>query len=101
MKEKFLSALSMARGAGKLVLGYDGVAASIGKDAVLVLCTKDCSERTLRNIQHLCEGVVPFRVVPWNQEDLETKFHKKIGVVAVTDTNLARLIEKNAVEDTE
>ena len=91
-----MSSLSMARGAGKLKIGAEAVKDAVRKGAPLVLVTADTAERTKHSIREECGSETAFVEADLTQEDIEEKFGWKFGVAAVTDPNLARLIQKNA-----
>ncbi len=92
--DKLLGALGLCRRAGALTVGFDAV-----KDAVLtgkahlVLYTQDASEGNVRRITWMCSevGDCDARPLPLTKQDLAAILHKAVGVLAVTDENLAVL----------
>jgi ribosomal protein L7Ae-like RNA K-turn-binding protein len=93
--DKLMGALGLCRRAGALTVGFDAV-----KDAVLsgrahlVLYTQDASEGNVRRIQWMCGEVgddCPVCRLPLTKQDLAAILHKAVGVLAVTDENLAVL----------
>lgn len=91
-EQKLFSAVSLCRRAGKLTMGFEAVVESAyqGK-AALVLLSSDVSEGTAKRIRRSCEDLVPCLQMPLTQEDLSPITHRKVGVYAVTDENLAKL----------
>jgi len=97
MNEKLLSAMSMARGAGKLKIGFDAAKDAAAAGAPLVIVTPDVSERTMRSVQRFCEDGPELMVADVTQDDISGKFGWRFGVAAVTDINFAKLIKKQAI----
>ncbi len=96
-KNKLLGALGLARRAGALLAGYDTVKDGVlsGK-AVLVLVAEDVADGTRRRIARLCEeDECPLLALPLVMDDLADILHKPVGVLALTDPNLAVLCRKN------
>lgn len=94
-EQKLFSAVSLCRRAAKLTMGFDAVVESVyaGK-AALVLLAADVSEGTAKRIRRSCDDLVPCLQIPLTQEDLRPVTHRKVGVYAVTDDNLAKLCEQ-------
>ena len=64
-KQKLLSAVSLCRKAGKLVMGFDAVRESVmsGK-AWLVLLAADVSDGTAKRMARTCEDITECRRMP-------------------------------------
>ena len=99
MKDRLLSALSMARGAGKLKIGLEASAVKAG--APLVILATDTSQRTKQEILSACSGGTQVMETEKTQEQIAEKFGWRFGVAAVTDRNLAELVRKAADQDRE
>lgn len=98
-QNKLLGALGLCRRAGALVAGFDATKdAVLAGKARLVLCAQDLSEGSTQRVQHLCEELCSVRILPLTQDQLATILHKTVGVLAVTDENLAVLCRKNLPE---
>ena len=99
MNDGLLSAMSMARGAGKLKIGFDAAKDAAAQGAPLVILASDVSERTRRSAQAFCEeGSVSLLEADITQDEIKDKFGWKFGVAAVTDRNFAKLISKKAIQ---
>ena len=96
MNEKLLSALSMARRAGKLKIGLEASKDAARAGAPLVVVTKDTSERTHRAIRECCTDRTEVIMIQESQQDIADKFGWKFGVAAVTDINFAELVRRSA-----
>ncbi len=96
-KNKLLGALGLARRAGALVAGYDSVKdALLAGSAHLVLCTADLSDGSRRRILRLAgELECDACALPLVMDDIAQLLHKPVGVLAVTDPNLAVLCRKD------
>ena len=92
MNDKLLSSLSMARGAGKLSIGFDASREAVESGAFLAIVTSDASARTRSGVRSFCEGRCPLAEIDETQDDIETKFGRRFAVAAVTDKNFAALI---------
>ena len=101
--EKLLGALGLARRAGALVIGFDGVKdALLAGRAQLVLAAADTSEGSVSRLQRLCgEDDIELRILPLEQRQLMPLLHKAVGVMAVTDENLAVLCRRNLPQEGE
>lgn len=90
--DKLLGALSLARRAHALAVGFDMVhkAAKEGA-AALVLIAADASGGTEKRIRAACENACPVRKLSHSQTDLSQVTKKPAAVVAVTHTDLAAL----------
>ena len=95
MSEKLLSALSMARGAGKLKIGLEASKEAAAGGAPLVVITNDTSERTQRSIKECCTEDTEVMMLRETQQDIADKFGWKFGVAAITDNNFADLVRRS------
>lgn len=93
--DKLLGALGLCRRAGALTAGFDAVKdAILAGRAYLVLVAQDASEGNVRRIRWMCDEVGDGCAVcqlPLTKQDLAAILHKAVGVLAVTDENLAVL----------
>lgn len=96
MSEKLLSALSMARGAGKLKIGLEASKEAASGGAPLVVVASDTSERTQRSIREYCTENTEVIMLQETQQDIADKFGWKFGVAAITDNNFADLVRRSA-----
>lgn len=95
-RQKLLGALGLARRAGALVPGFDAVCEQAAKgNAALVLLAQDLSPGTLRRVQNACKGCCLVLGIPLTQADIASITKKPVGVLAVTDPNLAILCQKH------
>ncbi len=93
--DKLLSAFSLARRAGALVIGFDAVSiAAKGKTKTTVFVCSDISEKTLKRMKQVTE----VRLLSHNMEYFGTLFKKPVGIFGVTDENFAGLILKTLEE---
>ncbi len=92
--DRLLSAVSMARGAGKLKIGYDATADAVIKGAPLVIIASDASERTRTAVERFCEDMTTLVELSRTQEEIENSVGRRFAVAAVCDENFAALIEK-------
>ena len=92
MEGKLFSALSLSRKAGALTPGFDAVCGDVNKGkAALVLFASDLSPATRRRAARACEGACPLRDMPLTQQDVSRITHKPVGILAVTNQDLAAL----------
>ncbi len=90
MKANLLGLLNICRKAGKLKLGFDPAAASLGRDAQLLLFTADVSPKTKARMLKKAEGM-PVKILDLT-ETADMVYHaigKRVAVMAVTDKGLA------------
>ncbi len=92
---KALSALALARRAGKLVIGFDAVMKSVQKrETVLVVLAEDLSSKTAKEARFFCEkygAEAVQRAV--SLHDAETVLGKRAGVFGITDRGFQRLLK--------
>ncbi len=93
--------IGLARRAGKVVLGSDGIEASVrsGK-AYFVVLASDAAENTAKRLTDKCKSYdVPFAVVGTKQSLGKISGREEAAAVAVTDRNFAtgmmRVCEEN------
>lgn len=93
--DKLLGAVSLARRAGKLVMGFDAVKESVFKgQALLVFCASDLSPKTRIRVDHFCEDMnATAYTALLTQDELVQVCPKRTGVFAVTDRGLASLVK--------
>lgn len=101
-KQKLLSAVSLCRKAGKLVMGFDAVQESVysGK-AYLVLLAADVSDGTAKRMGRACEDMVECLRMPLTQIELCAISYKKVGVYSILDENLANLCKQYLAQEKE
>ena len=92
--ERILSAMSMARGAGKLKIGFEAAREAVSSGAGMVIIASDISERTRRETERFCESRCEMAEPGFTQDEIAEKFGWRFGVAAVTDNNFAELIRK-------
>ncbi len=101
--DKLLGALGLCRRAGALIAGFDAVKdAVLSGKACLVLYAQDASEGNLRRIRWMCGEVgdgCEVLPLPLTKQDLAAILRKAVGVLAVTDTNLAMLCRAKLPND--
>ena len=96
MSEKLLSALSMARRAGKLKIGLEASKDAVRAGASIVIITKDTSVRTQKAVRECCTDKTEVIMLQETQQYIADKFGWKFGVAAVTDKNFAELVRRSA-----
>ena len=90
---KALSALGLCKKAGKLVIGFDAVAAAIAQSKVKLLATtQDISPKSAKEIIRLADqhNINHLRLNA-GMDDIKRILGKKAGVLAITDEGLAAL----------
>lgn len=96
---KFESLVSIARKAGKLILGYDKIKAS-GKKFKLILICSDVSERTARNAKlYISENGEAAELQMSMFEFGKIIGAEKVGVAAVADDGFAKTILESIKEN--
>ncbi|MDD3429732.1 MAG: ribosomal L7Ae/L30e/S12e/Gadd45 family protein [Oscillospiraceae bacterium] len=103
MNNKLLGALSMCRRAGGLVMGFDAVKESVQKGkAYLVLVASDLSPNTLKRVGYFCEDFeMEYHTMPVSIDDLLAITPKAVGVFAITDGQLAKLVSSKLTKPTD
>jgi ribosomal protein L7Ae-like RNA K-turn-binding protein len=98
--KKAFMVLTLARKAGKLVLGFDAVKETLqNRTAKLAVITSDVSAKTEKEVRFYCtRSCVDIIPVPLSMEDISKLLGKKSGVIAITDSGLAELIKKKFIE---
>ncbi|MDF3003600.1 MAG: ribosomal protein L7ae [Oscillospiraceae bacterium] len=90
MKGNLLGLLGICRKAGKLKLGFDPAAASLGRDAQLLLFTADVSPKTRMRMLNKAEGLsVKSLDMTETSDAVYYAIGKRVAVMAVTDKGLA------------
>ncbi len=90
MKSNLLGLLGICRKAGKLKLGFDPAAASLGRDAQLLLFAADISPKTRLRMLKKAEGLpVKSLDLVETSDAVYDAIGKRVAVMAVTDMGLA------------
>ncbi|MDR0944540.1 MAG: ribosomal L7Ae/L30e/S12e/Gadd45 family protein [Ruminococcus sp.] len=94
--KKAFGVLTLARKAGKLVLGFDAVKETLqNRTAKLAVITSDVSPKTEKEVRFYCtRACVDIISVPLSMDEVSKLLGKKSGVISVTDGGLAELIKK-------
>ena len=99
MNDRLTGLLGMARRAGRLIAGYDAVAASVkaGK-AKLVLLAADLSAKTEKELRFAAGDAVPLLSSALTKEEIghTAGFNKPVGVIATEDSGFAAALVKAA-----
>ena len=96
---KFESLVSIARKAGKLLLGYDKIKSSGKKYKLIIICS-DVSERTVRNAKlYISEDGDAAEIQTSMFEFGKIIGAEKVGVAAVTDDGFAKTILESIKEN--
>ena len=94
--DNLLANLGLCRRAGKLIFGFDAaVEAMENGEGYLLLTASDISSKTEKEIVYKARNA-KFLVykLPYTMEEMKLLSKKKVGIFAITDENLAKLIEK-------
>ena len=94
---KVLNAIGMCRRAGKLAVGMDATAESIGRGAWLVLIAKDASDRSRRKVTEAASGITEIAELRYTKDEIESAVGRRFAVAAVKDKNLAQAV-RNALQ---
>ena len=93
-EQALMSALSLCRKAGKLVLGYDAaVEAVLAGKSHHVFYAADASQSTVERVSFEIDGLAGAKKLPLTQQQMLDITRKSVAIYAVTDINLARLCE--------
>jgi ribosomal protein L7Ae-like RNA K-turn-binding protein len=94
--KKAFMVLTLARKAGKLVLGFDAVKETLqNRTSKLTIITSDVSQKTEKEVRFYCTRFcVDIISVPLSMDDVSKLLGKKSGVISITDSGLAELIKK-------
>lgn len=92
--ERLISALTLSKKAKRLIIGFDSVKeAVLARAATLVLLSVDVSEKTKKEMTHLCREYSAASVMlPFKMDELWYLLGRKAGVMAVTDAAFAEKI---------
>lgn len=92
--DKVISALSLSKKAGKLILGFDVVKESVqNKTAKLVVLASDVSFKTKKEIDFICANQkVKRTMIPLKMDEIWYVLGKRAGVIAITDDGFADMI---------
>lgn len=101
MKGNILGLLGICRKAGKLKMGFDAVEAALERDARLLLFTSDISPKTReRMLTKSADYGIPSLDIAATSFDVSATIGKKLAVMAITDSGLAKAAVKSAEQDT-
>lgn len=100
---RLLSNLGLCRRAGKLTFGFDAVTTALAQGKVrMLLVTADLSRKTEKELLYQAkETDVPVYRLPYTMEELCCLLAKRVGILAVTDDQLANLIYNSLSTDVE
>ena len=99
MKNNVIGALSLARKAGKLSIGFTDVVNAIQANrVVLVVVTSDISDGTLKKIKQHSKDI-EIIVLPYVKEDIEMIMKKNFVVAGIKDINFKELLLKALKEE--
>lgn len=91
--DKLLSAMGLARKAGRLIYGYDTVKNAVRMHkARLVMTASDLSPKTRANVEFMCGEKIPYIALSRTMEQLSAAVGKPAGIVALTDEGFVKLI---------
>lgn len=96
-----LSALSLARRAGKLTMGFDAVmkSAAMG-EAFAVVVSSSASEKTRKEAAFRCEMYdVPLYEAGFTMDEAERMLGKHAGIFSLSDENFLRLVMKKLEQE--
>ena len=90
--EQFISALTLSKRAGKLLLGFDVVKEAVqNRTAKLIVLANDLSPKTKKEVRFLLESQpVPVLEPPLKMDEIWYLLGKKAGVIAITDDGFAK-----------
>lgn len=95
MKGNLLGLLGICRKAGKIKLGFDPAAASLGKEARLLLFTADISPKTRERMLKKAQGTaINFLDLTETSDVVYHTIGKRVAVMAITDKGLADAVAK-------
>ncbi len=90
--DKTLSTIGLCRRAGKLVYGYDAVAAEVKERPSAVggvIIVADLSEKTKKEVRFVCEkSGTKVTEIAGTLDDIKNTIGKRTGVIAVLDAGL-------------
>lgn len=91
-----LSAMGLARRAGKLNWGYDTVVEAVRQgECSLVLTAANLSEKTKKNARFEAERAgVPYIETGFTMEEISAAIGKKTGVIAICDGGFAKKLQQ-------
>lgn len=101
MNSKLLPALGLSRKAGKLLYGFDAVAAAIrGGTARLVLTSNDLSPKSLKEIRMIAEKhKTELMEADITMDEISARIGHRAGILAVCDSSLAGAVKIAAGHD--
>lgn len=88
-QNKLLSLLTIARKAGKLLLGFDAVCEGAAAGTVCcILLAQDCAARTEKEIRFKCRNA-PVRKLGLSMETMQMYFRRRTAVLGVCGAGFA------------
>lgn len=95
MEDRLLSILGICRKAGKINHGFKAAADSVKKhEAVLVLTTKDLSQKTKKEIIFISDKEnIEVVAIPVTMDEIAWKTGRRAGILAITDYGLAKSVK--------
>ena len=100
--DKISSAFSLAKKAGKLLVGFDAVVHGMQqKEVCLAAVSSDLSPKTKKEVLYFAqkEGICCIDL-PRDMEQLCAVFNRRVGVLAVTDEHFAQLVRRSVFNHT-
>lgn len=95
--DKLWGALGLCQKAGALAAGFDAVGEALAKQtAAALLFAQDVSAGTRKRIERQNTQNIPVYELPYNQQELAFITRKPVGVLAITNKDLAALCAKAA-----
>jgi ribosomal protein L7Ae-like RNA K-turn-binding protein len=90
MKSNALAWICLCRKAGKIKMGFDAAAQSLGRDAALVVFACDASENTKRRMQQKALLYkVPVCTLPHTEDEIWRTTGKRAVLMTIIDKRLA------------
>ena len=98
MNNNLLPAIGLCKKAGKLIIGFDAVAAAIQQNQVSLLALAgDLSPKSAKEIIRLAQGAgVTHLTISVTMNDIKRTVGKRAGILAITDQGLANSVAAKA-----
>lgn len=92
MSSKLLALMGIARGAGKVELGYDKSLESMHKfKSFVVFVACDISPKTKKGLDYASEeDDIPVYTLPYTMFDLSNAVGQKTGIISINDAGFAK-----------
>ncbi|MFV0479713.1 MAG: L7Ae/L30e/S12e/Gadd45 family ribosomal protein [Anaerorhabdus sp.] len=96
MNNKIYGLLGMAKKAGKTAIGDTAIEMIRSQDAKLVILSKDCSERTKKQVNDKC-NTYHIEILEIEQSEVLSSAigRSSVAFVAICDSGFAEAIKKN------